>query len=65
MHLDVRIPLGLLFLILGLILLGYGFISDPAIYATHSLGENINLPWGVVFALFGSFVLFLAKRKKP
>lgn len=64
MELDVRIPIGWLFLLLGLILVVYGFASDPAIYARHSLGQNVNLIWGTVFAIFGSFVLFLAKRKK-
>ncbi len=64
MQLDVRIPIGWLFLTLGVILVIYGFTSDPAIYARHSLGENVNLRWGVVFGIFGGFVLFLARRKK-
>lgn len=62
MELDVRIPLGWLFAILGAILIAYGLISDPAIYA-RSLGENVNLHWGVVFALFGGIVLFIARKK--
>lgn len=61
MHLDVRIPLGLLFLLLGLILVGYGFTSDPAIYA-HSLGRNVNLLWGSIFAVFGAVVLLISRR---
>ena len=64
MHLDVRIPLGLLFLLLGLILVGYGLTSDPAIYVQHSLGQNVNLVWGAVFALFGAAMLLLTRRKK-
>lgn len=64
MNLDVRLPLGLLFLILGLILAIYGVAADPQIYATHSLGQNINLRWGIIFALFGAVVLFLARKKK-
>lgn len=52
-QLDVRLPMGLLFLTLGLILAGYGLMADPAIYAKHSLGQNVNLTWGVIFALFG------------
>jgi hypothetical protein len=64
MHLDVRIPLGLLFLLLGLILVGFGFTSDPAIYVQHSLGQNVNLFWGTVFALFGAVMLLLTRRKK-
>lgn len=54
--------MGLLFLSLGLILTAYGLLSDPAIYATHSLGQNVNLTWGVVFVLFGGLMLWLARR---
>ena len=64
MQLDVRIPMGWLFLILGIILVGYGLIADPAIYVKHSLGQNVNLIWGAVFAAFGVVVLLIARRKK-
>jgi hypothetical protein len=64
MQLDVRIPLGLLFLVLGLILMGYGLMSDPAIYAQHSLGQNVNLLWGSIFTAFGVIVLIIARRGK-
>ncbi|HLP26568.1 MAG TPA: hypothetical protein VK477_12885, partial [Acidobacteriota bacterium] len=63
-QLDVRLPMGLLFLSLGLILAGYGVMADPAIYAKHSLGQNVNLIWGVIFALFGGFMLWLSARAK-
>jgi hypothetical protein len=63
-QLDVRLPMGLLFLSLGLILVGYGVMSDPAIYAKHSLGQNVNLIWGVIFALFGGLMLWLSARAK-
>jgi hypothetical protein len=64
MQLDVRVPIGWLFLTLGVILVIYGFTSDPAIYVSHSLGENVNLRWGTIFVLFGGIVLFLARRGK-
>lgn len=64
MQLDVRIPMGWLFLVLGLLLAGYGCFADHAIYDRHSLGQNVNLIWGVIFILFGAATLFLA-RKKP
>ena len=63
MQLDIRLPMGLLFLILGVILVAYGLFSDPAIYALHSLGQNVNLVWGVIFALFGGVMLYLSRRK--
>ncbi len=64
MKLDVRIPMGWLFLMLGVVLLIYGFTSDHAIYAQHSLGQNVNLRWGGIFAAFGAVVLYLARRSK-
>lgn len=63
-QLDVRLPMGLLFLLLGLILIGYGLVSDPQIYAVHSLGENVNITWGVVFGLFGLVLLWLVRRSR-
>ncbi len=65
MQLDIRLPMGLLFLLLGIILVAYGFTSDPAIYAKHSLGQNVNLLWGAIFALFGGVMLFLSRKKSP
>ena len=63
MQLDIRLPMGLLFLLLGIILVVYGFTSDPAIYVQHSLGQNVNLLWGAIFALFGGVMLFLSRKK--
>ena len=60
MSFDIRLPIGTLFLALGLLLIGFGLVSDPAIYREHSLGVNINLAWGVVMAAFGAIVLGLA-----
>ena len=65
MQLDIRLPIGLLFLLLGAILVAYGLVSDPAIYAEHSLNQNVNLVWGTIFALFGAVMLWLAKRARP
>ena len=63
MQLDVRVPMGWLFLTLGVILTVWGLVADKAIYA-RSLGQNVNLTWGIVFVVFGIVVLFLAKRNK-
>jgi hypothetical protein len=63
MKLDVRLPIGLLFIIVGLILVFTGLTSDPAAYA-KSLHLNINLWWGIVMALFGGIMLFLVKRSQ-
>jgi hypothetical protein len=61
MKLDLRVPLGLMFLIFGLLLAVYGLASDPAIYA-RSLGVNVNVWWGLVLFLFGVVVLPVARR---
>lgn len=61
MGLDLRLPMGMLFTILGLLLLGYGLVSDRAIYA-RSLGLNVNLGWGGFLLGFGLVILLLAWR---
>jgi hypothetical protein len=61
MGLDIRLPIGLLFSIFGLLLMVFGALSDKAIYE-RSLGININLEWGVVMLVFGLIMLFLARR---
>ena len=61
MKLDIRLPIGLLFSLLGVLLMLYGAFSDSAIYQ-RSLGININLWWGAVMFLFGSVMLFLSRR---
>ena len=66
MTLDLRVPIGLLFGVLGLLLAGYGLVSDPAIYQV-SLGVNVNLWWGLVMLLFGGAMLgsaWIGSRKK-
>ncbi len=61
MSLDLRLPIGLLFVLLGVLLLIYGLVSDPSLY-TASLGININAWWGVVMTAFGGLMLGLALR---
>jgi hypothetical protein len=63
MAFDLRIPLGLLFLVLGALLGWYGLASDQAAYAA-SLGVNVNLWWGGAMLLFGAVVLGSAVRKR-
>jgi hypothetical protein len=62
MDLDIRYPIGYLFLVIGTILVVYGLASDPAIYVTHSLGVNINLWWGIIQIAFGAIMVGLARR---
>jgi hypothetical protein len=58
MRLDIRIPLGLLFTVLGAVLTIFGAISDPRLYE-RSLNVNLNLWWGSVLVVFGVLMLVL------
>jgi hypothetical protein len=61
MGIDIRLPLGGLFLLLGAILLVYGALSDSSLYQ-QSLGINVNLYWGVVLFAFGAVMFALSRR---
>jgi len=61
MKLDLRLPIGLMFTILGAILTWYGLTSNDAIY-DRSLGINVNLWWGLVVLAFGLVMLAFAIR---
>lgn len=61
MRLDIRLPIGILFTLVGLLVAGYGMLSDPAIYQ-RSLGYNVNLVWGLVLLGFGVLMLVLGRR---
>jgi len=61
MGLDIRLPIGGLFSILGVLLAGYGLASDRAIYE-RSLGINVNLWWGVALLVFGVVMVGLGRR---
>jgi hypothetical protein len=68
MGLDIKIPIGLMFTLLGLILtiLGLATSGDTEMYE-QSLGYNINLFSGLIMLAFGCFMLFtsrLFKKKK-
>ncbi|HVS50820.1 MAG TPA: hypothetical protein VHD62_00595 [Opitutaceae bacterium] len=63
MNFDLRLPLGMIFTLFGLLLVGYGVMSDPAIYQ-KSLGINMNLTWGIVLLVFGAVMLTFALRAR-
>ena len=62
MGLDIRWPIGIIFSIYGVILVGYGMVADPAIFQEKSLGVNIDLYWGLAMLVFGIFMGALAYR---
>jgi hypothetical protein len=62
MNLDIRLPIGLLFAILGILLIVFGVgFADKAIYE-RSLGININLWWGACLLAFGLIMFWLGRR---
>lgn len=63
MRLDVRIPIGLMFTAVGILLTGYGAatLGQPG---TAPTGVSINLVWGVILLAFGLGMLELARRAR-
>jgi drug/metabolite transporter (DMT)-like permease len=58
---DIRVPIGLMFLIVGAIITAYGAATNgDEMYAAHSLGINVNLWWGLCLVLFAVVMLALA-----
>jgi hypothetical protein len=65
MILDLRIPMGLMFTITGMILTFYGILTrnDAALYA-KSLGINANFWWGLVMLAFGLTMYITGIRRQ-
>jgi hypothetical protein len=64
MNLDLRIPMGLMFTLVGVILSVFGLATNgSAIYAA-SLGINANLWWGLVLLVFGLMMFLLGRRSQ-
>ncbi len=63
--LDIRIPIGLLFTVLGVLVTAYGVItnSDAELY-TKSFQYNVNLWSGLLMLVFGVVMLLTVKKKK-
>ena len=57
---DVRLPIGLLFLAIGILVTAAGLTGDPKVFEAHSPGVNIDVVWGLVMAAFGALMLLLA-----
>lgn len=59
MNLDLRLPMGLLFTLLGLILAVHGLTVGILV-----LGFNVNLIWGAVMTVFGGVALCLGRASR-
>jgi hypothetical protein len=63
MGVDIRLPIGLMFAIIGVMLAAFGLFSESSIYE-RSLGININLIWGTILISFSLVLLWLGSRKR-
>ena len=64
MDLDVRLPIGLMFSLFGVLLAAFGLAADPRIFAEHSLGIDVDLDWGLALLAFGLTMLGFALRAR-
>ena len=61
MGLDIRWPIGIMFSLIGALLIITGLVNGPS---ALSLGINIDLIWGVVLLIFGGLMLLGAVKGK-
>jgi len=65
MGLDIRLPIGLMFSLLGVLLTGYGAVNRAgSITKIDGQEININLIWGIVLLVFGALMLLGATRSR-
>ncbi|MDI9400932.1 MAG: hypothetical protein ACOX2U_01555 [Limisphaerales bacterium] len=57
MSADIRIPIGSMFLLMGVVLAFYGLGTSGAEMYAKSLGMNMNIYWGGAMLLFGAIML--------
>jgi len=60
---DLRVPTGILFSLLGIILLVYSAVN-PAARAHMDAQANVNLWCGLMLLIFGGILLWLSRRAK-
>jgi len=61
MRLDIRLPIGLMFTVLGALLVVVGLLGGKS-FVEQSQGTNVNLWWGIVMLVFGVVMFFLGRR---
>ena len=64
MGLDIRIPLGMIFLIIGGIMAIFGLATHGSAMYDRSLGIDLNLTWGAIMFVFGLVMFVVGKRQK-
>ena len=61
---DLRLPIGLVFTLYGIMLVAYGLFTNGDPMYAKSLDLNVNTIWGGVMLVFGLVMLFFAKKGK-
>ena len=64
MGLDIRIPLGLMFLVTGGLMTLYGLFTRGSAIYEKSLNVNINLVWGALMLVFGLVMYIMGRRTR-
>jgi hypothetical protein len=62
MGMDIRIPLGLVFLIIGGLMTIYGITTHGSPIYGRSLGIDLNLVWGAIMFVFGGVMYLIGRR---
>lgn len=62
MRLDLRVPMGLMFTIVGAILTIFGLVTHGSAIYVRSAGMDINLVWGCVMLAFGVTMFLMGRR---
>ena len=60
-NLDIRLPMGALFAVIGLLLVFYGLFTQSS---TTALSANIDFWWGLIMFIFGALLLALARASR-
>ena len=65
MGLDIRIPLGLIFLIIGGLMGVFGAVThgNAALYE-KSMGIDLNMVWGGLMFVFGLIMFVVGRRQR-
>ena len=63
MKLDIRVPIGTMFTLIGVLLFGYGLAFEHSTIAGAG-SSNIDVWWGGLMILFGVAMLGLARRAR-
>jgi amino acid transporter len=64
MGLDIKLPIGLMFVLFGLLLTIFGLITADSNIYNISLDININLWSGIFMLIFGGVMLLFAGKIK-